>query len=94
MKVHRMETTNNKRKELIETKRREVRTDLKLSVVSVNGRTKRWREKFRKRKSQPAAIVRNPELCAEHDAFHKLVDDGKYMPGDFLKYLADKEAKS
>ncbi len=84
MSVFPEEESMNTKKELIATSREDVRTNLKLSFVKLTKGAKVWRDKFRKLRMQPAAVVRNQELVDEHEEFMKRVDNGEFNAGDFL----------
>jgi len=82
--------TENRKQEFIATSREDIRTNLNVSFIRVTKSAKKWRDKFRKSKMQPAAVVRNQELCDDHDDFLEMVDNNLYKPGDFFKYICDK----
>ncbi|MEX0999735.1 MAG: DUF4238 domain-containing protein [Thermodesulfobacteriota bacterium] len=77
-------------KEIIKTSREDIRTNLKLSFLSIRKSAKNWRNKFRKLKSQPAVVVRNKEICDDTEEFIQSVKDGNYKPEEFFKYWYDK----
>lgn len=87
------EETENSRRELMATSREDVRTNLKLSFVRFTRGAKLWRSNFRKLRFQPAVVVRNKELVDDHYEFMKKVDDGKFNPGDFFQFLAQKQTR-
>ena len=84
--------TSNKlsNKEIIQSSREDIRTNLKLSFLSTRKSAKEWRNKFRKLKSQPAVLVRNEEICNDTEEFIKSVKDGNYKPEEFFRYRRDK----
>jgi hypothetical protein len=88
------EETQDTKKELVATSREDVRTNLKLSFARITKEAKAWRKQFQKQKMQPAAVVRNQELCDDHEEFLKKVDDGVYNHGDFFQFMAQKNDKS
>jgi len=82
---------NNYRKsELLMTSRVDVKTNLKLSFLTIKKSAKQWREKFKKERLQPAAVPRNQQLLEDHIEFIDAVEKHQYNPSDFLKFLSDK----
>ena len=94
MSIYPGEETESRKSEFVATSRVDVRTNLKLSFVRLSRSAKTWRAKFRKQRLQPAVVVRNQELVDEYDEFMKNVDNGKYSPGDFFKYLSQKHKRA
>ena len=74
--------------------REDVRTNLDLSFARLTKSAKRWRDDFRKAKTQPAAVVRDEQLCSDHQEFLDKVENGEYEPGAFFKFLEDKNGES
>ena len=86
---------NDRRKsELLMTSREDIRTNLKISFLTIRKSARRWRDSFRKQRLQPAAIFRNQQLCDDHTKFIDEYLKGNYGPGDFLKFMHDKYGKS
>lgn len=82
------------RSHLISTSREDVRTNLSLSFLRLTKGAKQWQAEFRKKRFQPAAVVRNERLCRDHDEFLKRVDKQEYLPSDFFKFMEDKYDKT
>lgn len=78
------------KREILATSREDVRTNLNLSFVRVRQSAKTWRYTFRKNRLQPSAVVRDEQMCRDHEEFLKLVDSEKYQPGDFFIFLGEK----
>jgi len=86
--------TKHHSEEIIATSLEDVKTNLVLSFVRIKKGVKRWRDKFQKQKSQPAAVVRNQELLDDHREFLDKVDSKEYQPGDFYNFINHKYDKS
>jgi hypothetical protein len=82
--------TINERHELMATSHEDVRTNLNLSFVRVRKSAKVWRESFRKNRLQPSVVVRDEQMCCDHEEFLKLVDNKEYQPSDFFIFLNKK----
>lgn len=77
--------------QLIMTSREDIRYKPKLSFLRETKSARKWKEKFRKQRMQPASVVRNRWLMEEHREFAEAVENGTYMAHDFLAFLNDKE---
>jgi Protein of unknown function (DUF4238) len=75
------------RSELIGISRQDARTNFSLSFVKLLKPTKAWRTELLSRRLIPSVILRNESYYRAHRAFSKLVDQGKYQPTEFFKYL-------
>lgn len=82
--------TNTGSSQLIGSSREDVRTNLSLSFMRILKPAKRWREERKQPGPKPVSVVRNPWLVREHEVFSKLVDQGRYRPTEFLRYLRDR----
>lgn len=80
----------NRRSELVASSKEDIRTDLDLSFVRVRASARRWREAFRKMKRQPASVVRNPQLCQDHEEFMEKVREGEVEHSDFPQFMQQK----
>ena len=65
-----------RKSKLLMTSREDIRTNLTLSFLSIRKSAKRWRDKFRRQRLQPAVVVRNERLCEDHREFIKAVEKG------------------
>ena len=83
----------SRRRELLVTSREDIRTNLTLSFLSIRKSAKQWRDKFRKERTQPAAVVRNQQLCDDYLEFNDAVKKKQYQPGDFFKFAEEKHKK-
>jgi hypothetical protein len=82
--------TAQRRRELLSSSRVEIRTNLDLTFVRIRTSAKCWRDSFKKLKLKPMAVVRDEQLCRDQGEFRKLLDEGKYGPGDFMDFMAEK----
>jgi len=76
--------------EIIMTSREDIRTNLKLSFLSIRKSAKDWRKEHKRLGFQPEDLVRNKKICDDTLEFIQSVDDGNYKPDEFFKYLHDK----
>lgn len=76
--------------QLIGTSRADIRTGLTLSFTKLLKPAKRWREDRMKPGLKQAVVPRDPRLLKEHEAFSLLVDQGKYQPTEFFRYLQER----
>ena len=79
-----------RKSELLMTSLEDIRTNLNLSFLTVRKSAKKWMEKFRSLRLQPAAVVRNEQLCEDHREFIEAVEKKLYNPWDFFKFVSDK----
>jgi len=84
------EETENRKQEFIATSLEEIRTNLRLSIMRITKKTKKWRDGFRKLKMQPAVVVRDEKMANDYDEFLKKVDGKEYKRENFIKFLAEK----
>jgi len=94
MRIFADNTTRNKREELIATSREDIKTGLSLSIIRITKSAKKWRNKFRKLKTQPATVVRNQKLCDDYNEFIKRVDNKEYNTKDFFNFIDHKYGQS
>jgi len=92
MRVFTEEETDEKRKERIAISKEDVRTDLEVSFIRLLKSAKEWRRQFQHMNPRPAVVVRNKCLVRELEDFLKLVDAGRYKPGEFFSYIRDIQA--
>ena len=83
----------NSKRELIVTSREDIRTNLNLSFLLVMKSAKEWREKFKKLRVQPSAVLRNDRLYDDHEEFLWAVGKNFYAADGFFKFLRDKYKK-
>lgn len=76
--------------EIIAASREEPKTNLSLSFVSIPKPVKEWRRQFQTQRIRPAVVLRDPAYVADHEAFRKQVDAGKYQPTEFFRYLTER----
>lgn len=82
--------SNGKKKEkLIMMGIEEVRTNLKLSFLTIKKSHRDWLKEFKKLKQQPIVIFRNEDLKKYYDKFEEQVKIGKYKKQDFIKFCKD-----
>jgi hypothetical protein len=79
--------------EILASSREDIRTNLSLSFVSVRTAMKRWREKARRERLQPAAEVRNPELLAAFREFEEELRSGRAQGSDFIQTMVEAYAR-
>jgi hypothetical protein len=72
---------------IITTSSEDVRTNLRMSSITVRGSAKTWLAKFRKDRYQAAVVVRNEFLVKAHGEFEKATRNGEYQAQDFRKFL-------
>ncbi len=82
--------SGDRKTELIASSREDIRTNLKLSFMSLTKSAKEWRDDFVKLKMQPAAVVRNQEMVNDHREFMTKVKNNEYEPSEFFKFIANK----
>lgn len=75
--------------QLIGSSREDVRTNLELTFMRLLKPAKRWREERKRPGPKQVSVVRNPWLIRKHELFSQLVDEGRYLPTQFLRYLRD-----
>ena len=75
--------------QLIGSSREDVRTNLELTFMRLLKPAKRWRDERKRPGPKQVSVVRNPGLVKEHDLFSHLVDEGRYQPTEFLRYLRE-----
>jgi hypothetical protein len=85
--------TPSERSEILASSREDVRTNLSLTFMSLRTAMKKWREKARRQRLQPAAEVRNPPLVEAFREFEQEVKDGQSQPTDFLQGMIDAYAR-
>lgn len=68
----------------------DIRTNLNLSFLTVRKSAKKWIEKFRRQRLQPAVVVRNEQMCEDHREFIEAVEEKLYNSCDFFKFVSDK----
>ncbi len=85
--------TPSERSEILASSREDVRTNLSLTFVSLRTSMKKWREKARRQRLQPAAEVRNPPLVEAFHEFEQEVKNGRSQPTDFLQGMIDAYAR-
>jgi hypothetical protein len=76
--------------QLIGGGREDVRTNLSLSFVKLLKPAKRWREERMKPGPKPAVVPRDARFVKEHKRFQVLVEQGKYQPTEFMRYLRER----
>lgn len=77
--------------QLIGGGREGVRTNLSLTFMKLLKPAKRWREERMKPGSKPAVVPRDDSFVREHENFQVLVEQGRYQPTEFLKYLRERQ---
>jgi len=85
---------DDRKSELVMMSKEDVRTNLSISFVTIRKSAKRWRDNFGKKRLQPAAIVRDQQLCDDHMEFIDESEKGNYGPLDFFKFMNAKYGKS
>lgn len=80
----------HKTSEFIATSRVDIRTDLRLSFLRITSNAKRWREKFRKKRYKPVAILRNERWHALYEEFMAKVKANEYQGSEFYLFMRDK----
>ena len=83
-------TDRDSRRKIIQISGEDVRTNLKLSFVRLNKKTKRWRQGFRRLAVRPASVVRDEQLRDLYEEFVESVHRGGHGHGDFLAFLASR----
>ena len=79
--------------ELLAASRVDVRTNLALSFLRLTKSARIWKENFRKRKTQPVSVLRNPALF---DDYNEFTNNGKkldFTPYDFVQFLKSKHGE-
>jgi len=94
IKVFKKTKNNYRNSKLIMTSREDIRTNLSISFIKIRKSAKEWRDSFKRMTLQPAAIVRNQQLCDDHSQFIDELKKGNYKEGDFFKFLKDKYGES
>lgn len=94
IKVFPQYENDSRKSELLMTSKEDVRTNLSISFVTIRKSAKKWRDSFRKKRLQPAVIVRNQQLCDDHMKFIDESEKGNYGPGDFFKFMHGKYGES
>lgn len=84
----------HKTSEFIATSRVDIRTDLRLSFLRTTSSAKKWRERFRKKRYQPVAVLRNERWHALYEEFMGRVKAGEYQGSEFYPFLHDKVQSS
>ena len=82
--------TERGQEQILTTSRVDVKTNLTLSFLRLTKSARIWKKNFRKRKSQPVSVLRNPVLFEDYQEF---TNHGKYLdftPYDFVQFLASK----
>jgi len=90
VEVFRGKQTEARSRELVTASVEEIRTNLRLSFVGVRKSAKSWREEFRRRKTQPAVVVRDERMVEDHREFSRRVDRGEYKHWEFARFLENK----
>jgi hypothetical protein len=85
--------TPSERSEILASSREDVRTNLSLTFMSLRTAMKKWREKARRQRLQPAAEVRNPPLVEAFHEFEEEVKNGRSQPTDFLQGVIEAYAR-
>ncbi len=67
-----------------------IRTNLKLTFLTIRKSAKKWRDEFIKQKIQPAVVVRNRQTVEDFDEFVEAVKKGEYKPADFFEFIENK----
>ena len=81
---------DNPKSELLITSRVDVRTNLKLTFIKIKKSAKKWRNKFIKKKIQPAVVIRDEQRCEDVRQFADAVKKGVYKAGDFFEFIKNK----
>ena len=79
--------TERGQEQILTTSRVDVRTNLTLSLLRLTKSARIWKENFRKRKSQPVSVLRNPALF---DYYNEVTNNGTkldFTPYDFMQFL-------
>ena len=88
------EDSRYRKSEIVMNFREDICFNPNLSFLGIRKSAKEWRLSFQKSRFQPAVVVRNQEMCDDHDEFIKLVDAGKYSSADFFRFLSDRNSES
>lgn len=94
LKIFPQYENDSKKSELLMTSREDVRTNLSISFITIRKTAKRWRASFKKKRLQPALIVRNQQLCDDFMKFQDEFKNRNYSPEDFFKFIQDKYGES
>lgn len=94
LKVFPQYENDGRKSELLMTSREDIRTNLSISFVTIRKSAKKWRDSFKKKRLQPAVIVRNKQLCDDHMKFMDELKKGNYGPVDFFRFMDDKSGES
>ena len=88
--AHTGKITERGQEQILTTSRVDVKTNLTLSFLRLTKSARIWKKNFRKRKSQPVSVLRNPVLFEDYQEF---TNHGKHLdftPYDFVQFLASK----
>ena len=88
------EETEDRKQELVQISREDIRTDLNLSILRLTRNARRWRKRFLNQKVQPVFVPRDRALFDDHHEFLQKVDNGEYAPSDFFEFLEAKYSGS
>lgn len=75
--------------QIIGGSREDVRTNLTLTFVKLLKPAKRWRADRIKPGLKPATVLRNPDMVRDHERFQQAVQENRYEPTDFVRFLKD-----
>jgi len=76
--------------QLIGGGREDVRTNLVLTFVKLLKPAKKWRKERMRPGPKPAVVPRDARFVKEHESFQLLVEQGKYQPTEFIRYLRER----
>jgi Protein of unknown function (DUF4238) len=69
----------------------DIRTNLSVSVITLKKSARRWRDDFRRLKTQPAVVIRNEGLRRAFDEFDAACQRKEYKPSEFARFIFDRE---
>jgi hypothetical protein len=76
--------------QIIGGSREDIRTNLSLTFVKLLKPAKRWKEERKKPGLKQATVFRNPNMVRDHKLFLKAVEEKRYEPTEFVRFLREK----